>query len=339
MIIANQTIDGPSLNGFADIHLLHDAVPELGMEDINPKVAFLGSEVNYPLIINAMTGGTEQAVGINRSLALIASKYGLAMAVGSQTIAIQNPELTDSYSVIREINPDGVIIANVSAASRIEDALAAVKMLNADGLQLHFNVPQELAMLEGDRCFKGIIENVTRIVDRCPVPVIAKEVGFGLSREAVNKLYQAGVRVFDIAGKGGTNFVVIEDQRQGMFARELDDWGIATAISLAEAISLDIPVTLIASGGIRRASEVAKALAMGADLTAIAAPFLKTLLRGGREELDRHLEEFIYRLKSIFLMTGSQSCKQLRQKPIIITGETAQWLTARGIDPGKWACR
>jgi isopentenyl-diphosphate delta-isomerase len=309
------------------------------MEDINPKVTFLGREVNYPVIINAITGGTEQAGKVNRCLASLASKYGLAMAVGSQTIAIENPELRYSFSITREMNPDGIIVANVSAASRIEDAMEAVKMLNADGLQLHFNVPQELAMSEGDRCFKGIIENVARLVDKCPVPIIAKEVGFGLSREAVKKLYQVGVRLFDIAGKGGTNFVVIENQRQGMFATELDDWGISTASSLDEVISLEIPVTLIASGGIRKAADVAKALAMGADLTAMAGPFLKTLLQDGIEELDRQVEAFLYRLKSVFLMTGSHNCKQLKEKPVIITGETAQWLSARDIDPAIWAHR
>lgn len=337
MVIANQTFDGPSSSGFADIHLLHDALPELGMEDIDLKLKFLGKYINYPLIINAITGGTEQAGRINKCLASIANKYGLAMAVGSQTVAIENPESIDSFSVVRELNPDGIILANISAASRLEDAAEAVKMLNADGVQLHFNVPQELAMSEGDRSFRGILDNVARLVDACAVPVIAKEVGFGLSRDVVKKLYHRGVKIFDIAGKGGTNFVVIEDQRQGMFAREMDDWGISTASSLAEAVSLEFPITIIASGGIRRAADIAKALAMGADLTAMAAPFLKTLLQGGMEELDCQVEELLYRLKAVFLMTGSKNCKQLRGKPVIITGETAQWLLARGIDPGKWA--
>jgi isopentenyl-diphosphate delta-isomerase len=337
LIIANQSSDGPALSGFADIHLLHDAIPELGIEDINLKVTFLGRDVNYPLIINAITGGTEQAGEVNRCLAAIASKYGLAMAVGSQTIAIENPKLRDSFSVTRELNPDGIILANVSAASCIGDVIEAVKMINADGIQLHFNVPQELAMLEGDRCFKGIIDNVARLVDKCSVPIIAKEVGFGLSREVVKKLYDAGVRIFDISGKGGTNFVVIEDQRQGNFARELDDWGISTANSLAEVVSTKLPITIIASGGIRKASDIAKALAIGADITAMAAPFLKTLLQDGFEELDRQVAEFLYILKSVFIMTGSQNCKQLREKPVIITGETNQWLTVRGINPQKWA--
>lgn len=339
MLIANKSSDGPAESGFSDISLVHDAVPELAMDDIDLKASFLGKEVKYPVIINAITGGTELAQKINGCLASIAHKHGLAMAVGSQTIAIEKKELKASFTVVREYNPDGVIVANISAGATLADALEAVNMLNADGLQLHLNVSQELAMREGERSFTGIIDNVARIVDGSSVPVIAKEVGFGLSREAVKKLYDAGVRQFDIAGQGGTNFVVIEDQRGGMFGGELDEWGISTACSLGEVLSLQLPITIIASGGIRKASDVAKALAMGADLTAIAAPFLKTLLQDGAEELDRRMEEFIYRLKAIFLMTGARDCREIKSKPVIISGPTAQWLRARNIDPALWACR
>lgn len=319
--------------------MIHNSLPELDMEDICPEVNFLGKSLNYPLIINALTGGTEHAGKINRDLAYIAGKYGLAMAVGSQTVAIEDPGQTESFSIVRQTNPEGTIIANVSAASRVEDAVAAVKMIDADGLQLHFNVPQELAMPEGDRSFKGIMDNVARIANICPVPVIAKEVGFGFSREVIGKLYKAGITIFDIGGKGGTNFVVIEDQRRGMFSGDLDDWGISTADSLGETLALDLPVQVIASGGIRKAADAAKALAMGADLAGMAAPFLKTLLQDGLEELDKKTEEFLYRLKAIFLMTGARNCDALRTKPVIIMGDTSKWLSYRGIDPGRWANR
>ncbi len=318
--------------------LLHDSVPELNMGDIDLSTRFIGKDLAYPLLINALTGGTEQAREINRSLAYLAQKYGLAMAVGSQTIAIEEPGFKDSFTVVRDMNPDGVILANVSANSLVDNALEAVKMLQADGLQLHFNVPQELAMSEGDRSFRGIIDNVRRIVDSCPVPVIAKEVGFGFSRESVKKLYACGIRVFDNGGKGGTNFLVIEDQRGGRFDQQLSDWGIPTAASLGEILALQLPIQIAASGGIRLPGDIAKAIAMGAELVGISGLFLKTFLSEGLEELERRLERLLYQIEAIFLMTGSCNCTEIQKKPVIITGPTAEWLKLRGIDPQQW-CR
>lgn len=289
--------------------------------------------------MNAITGGTPRAKEINCHLAHIAGKYGMAMAVGSQTISIDDPELESTFSITRKMNPEGIIIANIGANRSVEDALAAVEMIKADALQLHFNAPQELAMREGDRSFKGIMDNVAKITENCPVPVIAKEVGFGFSRESAALLYQAGVKIIDIGGMGGTNFIVIEDKRGGMFKGELNYWGIPTAQSLAEVLSLKLPLTVIASGGIRTALDTAKALAMGADLVGIAGSFLKVLLREGAEELDKMVEDMIYRLKAVFLMTGAQNIEKIRTKPVIITGRTGEWLKLRGINPEYWARR
>lgn len=318
---------------------MHNSVPELDMKEIDLSCDFLGKNLKLPIILNAITGGTPKAEKINYDLAYIAKKYGMAMAVGSQTISLDDPQLKTTFSVVREIDSQGLIIANIGANRSFEDALAAVEMIKADALQLHFNVPQELAMREGDRSFKGIIENVARITESCPVPVIAKEVGFGFSRESALLLYEAGVEIIDIGGMGGTNFIVIEDKRGGMFKGELNTWGIPTAWSLAEVLSLNLPLTVIASGGIRTALDTAKALAVGADLVGIAGSFLKVLLREGSEELDKMVEDMIYRLKAVFLMTGAQNIDEIRKKPVIITGRTGEWLRLRGINPEYWARR
>ncbi len=158
--LALQVLDGPEQNGFADIVLIPDAVPELGMDDIDLRSHFLGKTLACPIMINAMTGGSGEAKTINRELAALAARYGLAMAVGSQTVAMEDRQLADSFIVARETNPDGVLIANVSAGCPAEKALQAVEMIAADGLQLHFNLPQELAMQEGDRNFRGLLDNV-----------------------------------------------------------------------------------------------------------------------------------------------------------------------------------
>ncbi len=325
--------------GFEDIRLLNCSVPELNLEDINLRLSVWGKELEFPLIVNAITGGSDQARDINRVLAGLCHKYGLAMAVGSQTIALEEPDWIESFSVVREYNPDGVIIANLSAAANSDDAGAAIDMVNADALQLHFNVPQELAMREGDRHFKGIIEQVARVVETCPVPVIAKEVGFGFSRESVKQLYEAGVRIFDTGGQGGTNFIAIEDKRGGVFQGELNSWGIPTAVSLLEILASNLPVKIIASGGIRSALDAAKSLALGADMVGVAGSLLRILLHQGADELDLWVNDFLYRLQAVFLMSGASDTKSIREKPVIILGPTAEWLRARNIDPTQWAKR
>ncbi len=309
------------------------------MDEIDLGIDFLGKRLRLPMVINAITGGTEQAGRINQTLSSLAARCEIAMAVGSQTIAIHDPGWRYTFSIVREVNPDGLVFANISGGSSISEAIEAVEMIHADALQIHFNIPQELAMPEGERSFKGILARVRKITEECPVPVIAKEVGFGFSRESIYRLYEAGVSVYDIGGKGGTNFVSIEDQRSGKFMGELDQWGIPTAVSLMEAVCMDLPIQIIASGGIRTAPDVAKAYALGADMVGMAGPLLRTLLDHGPEELKRVIDELIYRLKAVFLMTGSRNMEQIKKQPLIILNETAQWIEARGIDKLRWSQR
>jgi isopentenyl-diphosphate delta-isomerase len=317
------------------VDLIHQAVPELDLEQIDLSQEFLGKRLQIPLLINAITGGTERGREINRALSELACQFGVAMAVGSQSIALSEPERRDSFEVVREVNPHGVIIANISALAKPDETLRVVEMIKADALQLHLNVPQELAMREGERHFAGMLDNIRQIVAAASVPVIAKEVGFGLSRESAAKLFAAGVKIFDTGGQGGTNFVMIEDRRQGCFNAELDQWGISTAVSLAEILSLGLPVQVIACGGLRTAMDAAKAIAMGAELVGMAAPFIKLYSGAGEGALADYLQQWVYRLKAVFLMTASVNIRSLQQKPVLIKGQTRAWLEARHID---WRC-
>lgn len=329
--------DGPAKTGFEDVHLVHQAVPELDLEQIDLGRVLLSKSLRFPLLINAMTGGTERAVDINRVMALMAREFGLAMAVGSQSIALSESDRRSSFKVVRKVNPQGLVFANISALASPEEAWRAVEMIEADALQLHLNVPQELAMREGERHFVGMLDNISNIASGSPVPIIAKEVGFGLSKESARRLFEAGVRMFDTGGQGGTNFIVIEDQRQGCFNRELDHWGMPTAVSLAELLSLGLPIEVIASGGIRTALDAAKAISLGAGLVGMAGPLLKLYLTQGEAALSLYLEQWIYRLKAVFLMTASGNLTSLRQKPVIILGNTQAWLQARHIDCRLWS--
>ncbi|WP_227766155.1 type 2 isopentenyl-diphosphate Delta-isomerase [Zhaonella formicivorans] len=325
--------EGPMSNGFEDIHLVHQALPELNYGEIDLRCCWLNKKLEAPLLINAITGGAEDTTAINASLARVARRFGLGMAVGSQTAALKNFQMEKTYRVARQENPEGLLLANISATARWSDALRAVEMIEADGLQLHLNVLQELLMPEGDRCFKGVLDNIGEIVSRSPVPVIVKEVGFGFSKEAALKLYEQGVQNLDVGGKGGTNFAAIENSRTKLNARDtFVEWGLSTASSLLEVSSLNLPVQLIASGGIRTGVEVVKALRLGATLAGIAGSFLKTLLTKSESDLASLVETLISEIKITMLLTGAGNLQVLHAVPVVITGATLEWAKQRKIN-------
>lgn len=320
-------------NGFSDVHLLYEALPELNLAEIDTTLRFLDKRLNAPLLINAVTGGHPEVKSINRSLAKAAARAGIAMAVGSQMAGLEDPEVQDTYKVAREENPMGVLLANVSALTSPVRVKEAIEMIDADGVQLHLNVAQELAMPEGDRNFKGTLANIERIVSLSDVPVIVKEVGFGLSCETIMRIYDAGVRYIDVAGKGGTDFIKIEYMRSGQnYQGSYQNIGISTAASLIEAHSLNLPLSLIASGGFSRGSDVASALALGADLVGIAGHFLQVLFQGAEHGLNERVDDIVSDLKRTMLMVGAANLKELARKPVIITGSTSEWLNRRGIN-------
>lgn len=322
--------EGPKTNGFEDVHLIHQALPELNFNDIDLSCQWLGKWLKAPLLINAITGGPEETGHINASLAKIAKKFGLAMAVGSQSAALENPDLRKTFTIARKANPHGLLLANVSARIPWKEALQAVEMIEADGLQLHLNVLQELLMDEGDRNFRGILDNIGNISENCPVPVIVKEVGFGLSKETAQKLFQTGIRILDLGGLGGTNFAAIEIYRKKEHSHQpFLEWGIPTACSLLEVASLGLPIQIVASGGIRTGIEVCKALRLGADLVGIAGSFLKVLLNKGEKEFSKLVESLMTEIKMTLLLTGARNFQDLKSVPMVITGNTREWLRQR----------
>jgi isopentenyl-diphosphate Delta-isomerase len=331
----------PARADFSGIHLVHNCLPNLDFGEISLNTTYMGRTYRSPLFINALTGGTRLALKINAELAVVARDKGLPMAVGSQMAALEKREAEASFKVVRRVNPRGSVWANIGSYADPAMAKKAIKMIHADGLQIHLNVAQELMMPEGDCNFSGMVERIAQIVRTCQVPVIVKEVGFGIAREQALELMQTGVKAIDIAGRGGTNFIDIESRRSGsIIANDLCRWGIPTAISIAEVKdALESRVELLASGGINSSLDMAKAISLGANAVGMAGLPIYLLMKKGRKALISYLDSAEQELRTIMMMLGVKSISELRQVPCVITGLPAEWLQQRGIDSSKYAKR
>ena len=275
-----------------------------------------------PLYINAMTGGSSNAQKINAQLARVAAKTGVAIASGSLSAALQNNALSATFSVIRSENPRGFVMANVSAGTSASDAMRAVDMLQANALQVHLNAAQELVMPEGDRDFRNWLKNIEQIVRSCErvrVPVVVKETGCGMTARDVLRLRNIGVRAVDVSGRGGTNFVAIENARRSRGVYDyLADWGLTTVESLIDIQKCDAlkadPVEIFASGGVRTPLDVVRALALGASAVGVAGEFLHTLMHEGEDALLQQILDWQEQIRVIMALLGCKSVADLRDK-------------------------
>lgn len=308
---------------FEDVYIENNSLPELNLDEIDTNTKFLGKNVGYPIMINAITGGTTFSQEINRDLSEIAGKYNLPMAVGSQTIALEDEESHNSFKIVRQtIGEDGVVIANLNANATIEEAKEVIHILDADGIQLHLNPAQELAMEEGDRDFSGTLSNIEKLVKNIDKPIIVKEVGFGISENVARKLYDIGVRYIDISGSGGTNFIEIEDRRNKKIDfKDMYSWGIPTALSLIQCRRIEEDYTLISSGGIKTSMDILKSLSIGANMVGISGELLKHVIQGGYSQGDKYISDLVYKLKVLMLLTGSKNVKDLQRVSYKVTGK------------------
>lgn len=320
--------------GFEDVVLLPASASEVDWDEVSLETDFFGIPVGSPLLINAMTGGTETARAINARLARLARRHRLPMAVGSETAALRQPALAATYTVVRDDNPDGLILANVGMGTPVEWAARAVELLDAGVLQVHWNTAQELFMAEGDRRFRGMLAQLQHVADGVAVPVVAKEVGQGMTGPAARRFLDCGARGIDVGGRGGTNFMAVEAWRQGeTLDDEWDAWGLPTAVSLAEVVAT-VPesVPVVASGGLRSGHDAAKSLAMGAQLCGIAGPLLRLAADGDEDGLDRWVTGLHDTLKTLMVLMGVRTILDLRQRPVVIHGVLGEWLSVRGLD-------
>lgn len=322
---------------FDDIRFVHQALPNSAVSDIciKPKTGDLN--LKSPVFINAMTGGgghnTQQLNGL---LARVAKETGMAMAVGSQMAALKDVNERKTYAIVRKENPDGIFFSNLGSEATLQQARDAVEMIEANALQIHLNVVQELTMPEGDRDFRGALERIQAIAEEVGVPVIVKETGFGISRETAEKLSDCSISAIDVSGFGGTNFASIENKRRQKKLSYFEDWGIPTAAAIVEVKSI-FEKTVLASGGISNAGDMIKSFLLGADAVGLAGSFLKTAMQDGEKQLITDIHSVYEDLAMMMTALGAKNLMELQKCPAIISGELAQYLTVRGFNPASYA--
>lgn len=313
--------------GLDDFHFIHQAVPELDLDEIDLSLMLFGKKLTAPILISSMTGGTIEAHQINRVLAETAQEERIPMGVGSQRASLENPELIPTFQV-RDVAPDILLFANLGAVQlnygfTEEDCQRAVDMISADALILHFNPLQEALQPEGNTNFTGLIRKVERVCRYLSVPVITKEVGWGISVQAAHLLVEAGVQVIDVAGSGGTSWSQVEmyrnrDEYMAQVAAAFRGWGIPTADSLMQIHAKYPDIKLFASGGLRNGIDIAKCIALGAALGGMAGKFLKAAVQS-KEAVRRTIYRTRREIQVSMFAAGVANLVQLQKTPLVET--------------------
>lgn len=311
--------------GLEAYRFIHRALPELDLDAVDTSTVLLGRKLTFPLLIASMTGGTPQAGRINRTLASAAEETGIGMGLGSGRAALEHPEVAGTYQV-RDVAPNILLIANLGAVQLnygygVTDCRRLVELTEADALYLHLNPLQEALQREGDTRFAGLLRRIEAVCAALTVPVVVKEVGWGLSAPVARALIDAGVTALDVAGSGGTSWSQVEMYRHGSAAgREIAasfrSWGIPTAASIEMVRSVDPEVPLIASGGLRSGIDIAKCLALGANAATVAGPLLRAAM-DSPEALHERIGILRSQLRIAMFATGSQSIAALRHADIL----------------------
>jgi len=320
-LTVNEDVFYKKTTGFEQYDFVHNALPEIETESVDLSGKLLGRSFSMPFFVSSMTGGYADGESVNAKLASFCEKMNLPLGVGSQRAMIENPEETPSFSVARKHAPNAFIAANIGGAQLIgglpENVVTRmIDSIEADAVIVHLNPLQELMQPEGDRNFKGIEEGIYRLTETSEVPVIVKETGAGLSADVAKRLLRAGVAVIDTAGAGGTSWAKVENLRQkdGTALNHFNDWGIPTAVCIKniQVLRSEFEFELIASGGIRDAFDLVKALALGADFAAAAQPVIKSLMNKGEKGLETWYHQLILDCRVILTLLGCSSFGDLK---------------------------
>jgi isopentenyl-diphosphate delta-isomerase len=335
----NENIQGRTASTYLEyVKLLHNALPEINYDQIDLSIEFLNRSFSAPLIIDSMTGGTDEAFVINKRLGLIAERYGLGMGLGSQRAGLKSDKLVESYSIARKVAPNAFLIANIGGAQLSDglsnsDILKIIKMIDANALAIHLNPLQELIQPEGEPRFKGILKKISNLVNEVEIPIIVKEVGSGISADVAIKLEKSGINSINVAGAGGTSWAGIEkiraDQHNEYLKSQLGelfwDWGIPTALSIL-LVSNSVKIPVIASGGLRNGLEIAKCLILGANVCAMAFPFLKRASKS-EEELEKFTQLILSEIRATMFLLGAKDVHSLKNTRYILIDKLANVLS------------
>ncbi len=347
----NQNVQARNVTtGFEDTSFIHRALPEIDREKIDLTTRVFGHKFAAPLLVGAITGGTQMATKINATIAEAVEQLGLGMGVGSQRAALEDKKVEETFAIARKKAPKAFLIANIGGVQLkngygVQEIQKVVDMIDADAVAIHLNALQETAQPEGQTNFSNVLQKIREVAEEIDKPVIAKETGAGIAFEEARRLEAANVKGIDVSGAGGTSFAAVEyyraKEREDNVQRRLGDvfwdWGIPTAASIVEAAQATY-VPIIGSGGIRSGVDVAKALALGASLASFSQPILRSAVKGVKETF-RILSILIDELRNVMFLVGADSVQTLRKTPIVIRGETSEWLRTRGFEVESYAQR
>lgn len=316
---------------FEEIFLIHKSLPELNLKEIDTSTTFLGKRLNLPLTMAAITGGTSEAKQINKDLAEVAEKKGIGFGLGSQRAMIEDPKLKETYYV-RDVAPNVLLFGNLGITQvkkfdvqKIKQALDSIK---ADALCVHINPAQEMFQKEGDFDFKDSSSCLKQLCENLDYPVIGKEVGCGISREVALKLKEIGVGAIDTGGFGGTNWIKADGIRSEQDFSSFSNWGIPTPISILES---KIGLPIIATGGVRSGLDIAKSIALGADICGIALPFLKILKEKGKQGVENYIDNLQKELRIAMFLVGAKNISELKNAKYVLTGKVKDWAEQRNL--------
>lgn len=317
---------------FNDLALIHNALPDIDFDEIDTGATFLGKKLKMPLMIAAITGGCREAKEINKSLASVAEKEGIGFGTGSQKAMVEEPALSDTFYV-RDVAPSCFALGNfgIDALKKypVEKLRAALDECKVDGVCVHLNVAQEFFQKDAEKkiCLSKSFDALSKFCREIGYPVVAKEVGNGISREVALKLRETGVKAIDVGGFGGTSWIVVDGLRSGKDVSLFKNWGIPTACSIVEAKSTNLPI--IATGGVRSGLDMAKSIVLGASICGIALPFLRVLDREGKEGVERYVDKLQQELKTAMYFTGSRNLDELKKAKCVVNGKLKEWLDQR----------
>lgn len=330
-LCAHQDVETRRGTLLDDVQLIHEALPELSVGEIDTSIELFGRQLQTPILMSGMTGGSQRAGEINLMLATTAQKFGLGMGLGSQRAMWVDPDLASTFQV-RSVAPDILLLANLGAVQARDVGVSAVRELveavGADALCIHLNVAQELVQDEGDRDFRGCLETIGMLSDTLGFPVVAKETGCGFSRATLARLDAEGIHWVDVAGTGGTTWTGVEalrgSSRQQELGQTLREWGVPTAAAIH--YSQESGLGTIASGGIRGPLDAVRSLVLGAQAVGMALPFLRAHEEGGLEGLFTFAERLNEGVRSLMVLLGAESVESLRHIPFVMGPDLHRWI-------------